>query len=93
MLTRMSARRQGADDLAHLPDVRVRIPTGLARDLAGPDRHQRELVGPDFGGQGEQVRTRIALDIELDPVTARSASSSLICRTSSNVMCRASARG
>ena len=70
-----AGRRQGAGEFAHLPDVRLRIPTSLAGHLAGPDRHERELVGPDFVGQGEQVRPWITLDIELDieldPGTAR----------------------
>ena len=93
MLTRMPADDRARGEFAHLPDVRLRIPTGLAGHLAGPDRHERELVGPDFVGQREQVRPRITLDIELDPAALRERSSSLICRTSSNVMCRASARG
>src|SRR5262249_12135008 len=42
------------------------LPSSLARDLTWFNRDQRALIGPGFFHQIEQLRPRIALDVELD---------------------------
>ena len=51
--------------------VAARNPAGLARDLAGRDRHERGLRRSDLEHQIEPVGPRIALDVELEPLAPR----------------------
>ena len=85
---------RSADDRGQLLAVGVSgRPAGLARHLARRDRHQRALIGPHLAHQLEQLGPRIAFDVELDRRAERASDTPRSSRTSSGVMCRASARG
>ena len=71
----------------------ARPPAGLARDLARHHRHERALIGPHLLDEIEQLRPRIAFDVELDRRRAACAARARSSRTSSGVMWRRSARG
>jgi hypothetical protein len=49
------------------------LPTGLAGDLACDDGDERALVRTDLLDQVEQLRARVALDVELDPASGQGA--------------------
>ena len=49
----------------------IRRPPRLARDFAGPDGNERDLIGPDFVDQIEEIRPRVPLDVVLDDSAPR----------------------
>ena len=51
------------DRLGQPPGLRTRPPAGLARYLAGNDRHQGALIRPNLVDEIEEFGPRIALDV------------------------------